>query len=378
MKKENNLNALFEMVQQLSKREQRAFAEQIMEMMAMPAAERIACSELVEDIRPGRPDCPHCGAKASHSNIIKRGKHKEAQRFFCKSCGKYFVTTTSTAFARSRKDADTWRRFIEMTITGASLYACAEDCHIAYQTAFNWRHKVLNVFKSVRRDTRMDGRVEIDEMFIPLSYKGNHIKGQIGTKRVRESGMPNNMIRKAFRRGTDNKPKSPKERACVFCMVANGDRFYGSVPGVGQMTAEMLDATLARHVQKDSSKVLADMYKVTNTYLLENGYSFRTLASNTSDNIHDHKPEIVDGEHLQHVNVMHQQVRKFLAKYCGVSSKYLDNYISFFVWLKNTQAIKQRKRVNKLTLSQASTAGCYIQSSVFTSYPMIPTLQTVA
>ena len=60
-----------------------------------------------------------------------------------------------------------------------------------------------------------------------------------------------------------------------------------------------------------------------------------------------HKPEVKDGMHIQHVNAMHMNIRRFLRPYCGVSTKYLENYISLYVWLKNVAAHRKRSTHRK-------------------------------
>ena len=53
------------------------------------------------------------------------------------------------------------------------------------------------------------------------------------------------MPRESYKRGSDNTSKSSKDKACVFCMVKNGNEgYYAVVPGIGFMDADKLDATL--------------------------------------------------------------------------------------------------------------------------------------
>lgn len=373
MKTNRNVNALMEMVKGLSQSEQASLAEQIMAMMAETSAVKAdACYELVAESNPGRPDCPHCGAKASLGHIVKHGTKAGAQRYLCNSCGKHFVPTTNTAFSRTRKSAETWRKYIQMTVSGASLRECMEECGLAYQTAFDWRHKILNVFAENQKATKMTGNVEVDEMLIPVSYKGNHVQGGFGMRK-KEPGAINDMPRKSYRRGTDNISRSAKEKACVFCMVENGNKaFYAGVPGVGFMSENMLKATVERHVDKDTATMLADEYKVTKKFFEDNGYRHVILKSNTSDNPHDHKPEVKDGLHIQHVNAMHRHIRAFLKPYCGVSSKYLEHYMAMFVWLKSIQATKQRRSIEKVSVARASTPDCYITGNQLHSRPAVP------
>ena len=374
MEMERNYNALLDMVKQLSTEDQSALADQIMHMLAETGRkEATLCSSLVENVRPEKPDCPHCAAKATLGFVVKRGLCKGSQRYFCKACGRYFVPTTNTAFARSRKPADTWRKFIGLTIAGKGLHVCASECGIAYQTAFTWRHKVLNAFSVNQKSTCMTGSVEVDEMLIPVSYKGNHIKGKFNEKRIRTHGYDNCLPRPSYRRGTDNKPKSPTERACVFCMIEDGNKtFYASVPGVGFMNETMLERTISRHIEKSSALVLADNYRTTRKYLEDNGYRYMILASNTSDNPNEHKPEVRGGYHIQHVNAMHRHIRQFLARYCGVSTKYLENYVALFVWLKSFALQAQKHKMNKISVARAAEPDCYMSRRDILARPAVP------
>ena len=368
-----NVNSLMMRVNGLSLAEQRELAEQILRNLAgTPTAKKNSCLELVTDNGNEKPDCPHCHAKAATGWVIKRGMHKGAQRYYCKSCGKYFVPTTNTVFERSRKDADVWRKFISLTIAGKSLHVCAMECGISYQTAFTWRHKVLNAFVANQESLQMRGVVEADELLIPISYKGNHIKGSFGGRK-KGPGVDTGLPRPAFVRGTDNKSSSSKDKACVFCMVEDGNKgFYAAVPGVGFMLPDMLRRTVDKHVVKETALMLADQYKVTWRFLEENGYRHRILASNTSDNPHDHKPEVSDGLHMQHVNNMHRYLRLFLAKYCGVSSKYLANYVALYTWLKSVQASKQRGGAEKASVARAALPDCYLSRKSIESRPAVP------
>lgn len=372
MKRTNEMSAVLKMIQGMSERELSVIVDEIMQKMSTTqTTDKAGCLGLLNH-DGSRPDCPHCGAKAALHYIVKKGYIDGVQRYKCKACGKYFMPTTGTAFSRTRKDADTWRRFIQMTISGASLQACTEDCDIAYQTAFDWRHKILNAFAENMKATKMNGTVEVDEMLIPISYKGNHVQGGFGGRKL-TPGALNDMPRASYKRGTDNISRSSKDKACVFCMVENGNKaFYAAVPGVGFMTEPMLNATVGKHVVKEQVTMLADNYKITRKYLEDNGYKHTILSSNTSDNPKGHKPEIKDGLHLQHVNAMHHHVRKFLAPYCGVSSKYLGNYIALFVWLKNIGATKQRRNVDKISVARAATPDCYIPRKLIHSRPAVP------
>lgn len=367
------LNSILSTIKNLSASEKAKLADQILAMLSQPnKAQEIVRFELTDVTLDTRPDCPHCQAKTNNGWILKHGKDKGRQRYYCKACGKHFFSTTNTVFAHTRKNADTWRKFIRLTIAGESLYTCSLECEIAYQTAFTWRHKVLNAFVANQNTLKMNGVVEVDEMLIPISYKGNHLKGSFGTRR-KEYGVENDMPRAAYKRGSDNKSMSSKDKACVFCMVEDGNKaFYASVPGVGFMSKPMLDKTVGKHVNKETALMLADKYAITERYFQENGYNHKTLLSNTSENPREHKPEIDGCIHLQHVNSMHSHIRRFLAKYYGVSSKYLENYVALYVWMKSVAKTKKRNHSEKASIARTATSDCYITRKAIESRPAIP------
>lgn len=69
---------------------------------------------------------------------------------------------------------------------------------------------------------------------------------------------------------------------------------------------------------------------------------------------------------------MHRHIRRFLRGYCGVSTKYLENYLSLFVWLKDNQGIKQIKRLQKVSVARAAVSDCYISQERLKALPAIP------
>ena len=381
MARRTELNQLMAMLKKLPSGEQKKLVDQIMGMMQTPdVKEKDGCNRLVKEhtFKDEKPDCPHCRAKANQGFIIKKGLKRGVQRYFCKSCVRFFVATTNTVFEGSHKAPSVWEKFIRLTISGASIKKCADECELCIQTAFTWRHKILHTFRLHQDSASMAGQIELDEMLIPISYKGNHVRGEhFHERRLSRDGSNNNMPRESYKRGSDNKSISSKNKACVFCMVKNGNEgFYAVVPGVGFMDVDKLDATLGRHVKKENSMILADQYKVTAGYLKANSYEYMLLASNTTNVLHGHKPEIRGDKHLQHVNAMHMHIRRFLRPYCGVSTKYLENYISLFVWLKNVAARKQKKQTHKVSVSRLAASDCYISRKGLEAFPAIPCYNT--
>lgn len=267
--------------------------------------------------------CRSCGAEY----IVKFGKDKNGkQRYKCKSCGATFTSTSFSTISRTRHPEHIWETYITLLLRGASLKECAFQCGISVRTAFIWRHKILNTLQYDQENRVMAGIVEADEMFIPVSYKGNHTKSKHFT-----------MPREAFKRGTDNRSNcSPK--ACVMCAVERNGQSYGEVLGVGQPTVKMITHAFENRIAPDSI-MLSDMALAIKSYFAKkDDVDLIRLKSNVFGRQRRHdggKPEIRGIYHIQTVNNFHKRLHNFLRGYLGVATKYLNHYINLFVWIEN-------------------------------------------
>ena len=115
--------------------------------------------------------CPVCGC----IHVVRNGHRKDGiQRFVCRDCGKSFVATTNSIVEGTKRDFDVWEKYIDCMMNGFSVRKSALICGIHRNTAFAWRHKILGALQHMADSVVLDGIVEADEIFFPLSYKGNH------------------------------------------------------------------------------------------------------------------------------------------------------------------------------------------------------------
>ena len=112
--------------------------------------------------------CPACGSV----HIIKFGKKNGKQRYTCKDCHKVFMPTTKTIAYKSKHTVETWSNYVSSMLAGMTCRDAASVCGISHKTAFYWRHKIMGSLKEVL-DGRLtlQGIVEADETFLPVSYK---------------------------------------------------------------------------------------------------------------------------------------------------------------------------------------------------------------
>ena len=117
--------------------------------------------------------CPLCGC----IHVVRNGHRKDGtQRYICNDCGKSFVIATNSIISGTRKDLAVWEKYIDCMMNGLSICKTAAACGIHRNTAFIWRHKILDALQNLADEVKLDGIIEADETFFAISYKGNHSK----------------------------------------------------------------------------------------------------------------------------------------------------------------------------------------------------------
>lgn len=55
--------------------------------------------------------------------------------------------------------------------------------------------------------------------------------------------------------------------------------------------------------------------------------------------------------HIQHVNNFHNRLKKWMERFQGVATKYLDNYLYWFRWLDLSKNLAFEKQVEQMLIS---------------------------
>lgn len=64
------------------------------------------------DINREITSCPHCGS----THYVKNGTKDGRQRYLCKFCKKTFSSSTGTILFHSKKDIETWSKYIHCLV----------------------------------------------------------------------------------------------------------------------------------------------------------------------------------------------------------------------------------------------------------------------
>lgn len=250
--------------------------------------------------------CPLCGSV----HVVRNGHQADGtQRYMCRDCKKSFTATTNSVVAGTRKDMSVWERYICCMMLGLSIRKSANACGIHRNTAFYWRHKVLDALQDMANSVVLDGIVEADEAFFPVSYKGNHSKDA-------NFAMP----RAAHKRGGETRVRGlSREQVCVPCAVNRSGMAIAAPTNLGRVSSKDIKSLLGSRIDNRATLVTDKM----NSYIRfakDEGISLIQVKSGRS------KRGIYN---VQRVNSYHSTLSRFMRRFNGVSTKYLNNYL---VW----------------------------------------------
>ena len=261
--------------------------------------------------------CVHCDAAR-----IRRYGHtgSGAQRWYCSSCGRTFTLRTKSVFARTHKDLSVWKQYAECMFAGKSLRESASVCGISLDTAFSWRHKLLDALRDVLKSYKLGGVVEADETYVPVSYKGNH-------SRSRRFTMP----RESRKRGGElHQSGISRELVCISCAVCGDGLSMSSAITLGRADTSEMTAFFAGRLEQ-GTVLCTDHEPVYHAYARESGLRHIQFECH----------EVRRGLSIQRINAYHSRLKHFLSGFRGVATKYLDNYLA---WSAAKDAIARRGR----------------------------------
>lgn len=295
-----------EMLNRLSSNEKKILFEMVQE----EESENIS----VDSLFLNGISCPICG---DVERIVKNGKRSGSQRYLCKHCKKSFMANTTSILERTHKSIFVWKKFLDCMVHGMSILKTAEICEINKNTAFAWRHKVLDALSQIVEETSLEGIVESDETFFILSYKGQ------------KAGLP----RKSKKRGASaSKRGLSNEQVCVPCAIDRKGKVISKISNLGRVQTQGLHRVFDGKI-KNKSILCADKASAYVRFSADNDLKLVQLKGGK---------EKLDIYHLNHVNAYHSELKRFLKTFKGVSTKYLNNYLTWNIFASKRGTIKEK------------------------------------
>lgn len=299
------LKNLHQEFQKLSESDKQSFLAEIVAQ----STGQTEVSELKAEIsQVHKKHCPYCH---SHS-IVGNGKNKGVQRFRCKECDKNFSENAGTSIANLKKGY-LWKTYINHMFNGYSIAKCAELTGISIQTSFDWRHKVLSSLRGMSPE-RFEGISESDDIFFNYSEKGSKSLN----RRPRKRG--NHGIKQGI---SDDK---------VAVILTCDRKSHKDLQVAKRGRIRKVDIQKALSGKLDKSSVLCtDSHRSYTAFAKAEGVQHQKIHANKKQYVKD---KIY---HVQNANQTARALKDWMIGFNGVSTKYLQNYMSWFMVLEQVK-----------------------------------------
>ena len=244
--------------------------------------------------------CPHCG----HQKHSKWGSSNGLQRWRCKQCKRTFNILTGTPLARLRKK-EKWEENARAMIAGASVRDTAARCGVHRNTSFRWRHRFLK-FQQKAQCQDLTGIAESDATYFRRSEKGARKLNRKPRKRGGDgigSGVNKNLVAVLTLRDRTGKGA---ER------VAN--------EGLRQPAEDLFKT----HLRADTLLLTDGSHELRAAGRARNPDAYMDLPGAKS------RGNANSPYHLQTNNAFHSKLKTWMARFCGVATRYLANYLGWY------------------------------------------------
>jgi transposase-like protein len=255
---------------------------------------------LIERQFEADPSCGHCGERSfgawgRSGNGFKRYK--------CKCCAKTFTALTGTPLSGLHK-RDRWVEYARALVDGISLRKAAKRCRIDLGTSFRWRHRFLMKPKSVKAKS-VKGIVEADETFFRRSAKGS--RRLVG--------------RAPRKRGEKAKPGlSTDDYAPV--LIARDRHGATTDQKLPDLETGTISACLAPVVEADALLV-SDGRPAYRAFAEQHGLLHISIVAALGQHVYE-------GFHIQNVNNYTSRLKRWMRRFNGVATHYLDSYLGWW------------------------------------------------
>lgn len=242
--------------------------------------------------------CPNCNS----SEYIKYGSYKGIQRYKCKDCWKTFSMSSNSLWSYSKHSPSKWIKFIELMLEKKSLRFCAANLEINLATAFYWRHKILHGLTLNSLPTKLKDYVYIGKTLLKENFKGcrnieTSVRRTIWV--IGAKGSDDSMLIKPISKGLWN-------------LKSFNEKIYSSI-------------------EKES-------------YIIPYGDRYISLVAKS------HNKELIkEIKDENKIKFLRMNLYIWLRSFCGIATKYLENYLSFYILFNLDKEVNYMDLKNYLT-----------------------------
>ena len=268
-----------------------------------PAAGLAHIVALIEQARSADRRCPRCQGVHWH----RHGHANNLQRYRCRDCGRTFNDLSATPLARLRL-RQKWADYLQALLASKPVRGAADQAGVHRNTAFRWRHRFLQRVKD-DRPRQLCGIVEADEMFMLESQKGSR---QLDRPPRKRGGA-------AHQRGTS------RELDCILVMRDRAGQTADAVTGCGPLTLQQAERHLLPLLDRQALLV-TDANAAYRSLARKHGIAHQAVNLRAGERVRAGSAGAI---HVQNVNAYHQRLREWMARFHGVASRYLPNYLGW-------------------------------------------------
>lgn len=275
--------------------------------------------------------CPHCGSE----EIYSHGSYKDRKRYNCQRCKRTFNDHTGTAIS-GIKEVAKFEKFIAMSLKSPTIREVALALNINIKTSFDWRHKLLSSL-SKTNGSKFSGIVECDDKQLDINEKGRR-----------------GLIRKPYKRTSDRKKKRGVSNDKVSIMVATDRENNPTMKfaKIGRVDANCIEDTIGKFIDKQNV-LCSDSHPSIKLWAKNHELEHHTFISS--------KQHVKNKcYHVQHVNSIDSLYERWVKRFCGISTKYLTQYLNWFVLLrKMKESINPCKYIVKVILRDTNAISVF-------------------
>ena len=268
-----------------------------------PAAGLDRVVAFIDQIRSGARCCPDCSCVRCH----RHGQANDLQRFRCCQCGRTFNDLTGTPLARLRHKGK-WLDYLHALLDSRAVRSAAKRVGVHRNTAFRWRHRFLDRVKHDRPE-RLAGIVEADEMFLLESQKGSRKLDRTPRKRGGRASL----------RGIS------RQLDCILVARDRNGQTIDAVVGRGALKAVQLTRHLLPKLDPQALLV-SDANAAYPAFARVHGIAHEAVNLSSGERV---RTSVAGAIHVQNVNAYHRRFKQWLARFHGVASRYLPNYLGW-------------------------------------------------
>ena len=262
--------------------------------------------------RDTKQHCPYCKG----ANVVKYGLNAlKNQRYKCNDCVKYFCNRTNTPMSYSKKSMESWFNYFKLMCETTTIRECASQLNINIATAFQWRHKILNSIMPMLPN-KLEGIVEIEEIFFVESFKGNHSK-----KICFEMNRP------PIKRKLTLSQHLNSKKVAVLCCKDRQTNMFTKVSDRCKTRASRILSLLGNKISEGS------------TLCTNNNLGYIALAKKLNSTLYKmrNSKEIREGKyHIHNASDFANRIKLTIdKKFKGVATKYLNFYLAWLQWLES-------------------------------------------